>query len=563
MRRLYEWMHRSGHRNERGAVAIVMVLAIVFIAIPIGALAVDLGLQRVARKDAQAIADTAALDAGRALGANAALTDAQATAVAATSAANGSSMAGSTPAMAAHVGYIAPTAAYVSDNGLGCGASYYNSYFAAVPSGLTANAVLVVASGSVSRVFAQAFGAAPGSVCRSAIAKPTTAACFEVRSYLLGLSTANSTALNGLLGNALGTTALGYNGLATSAVSIPLLAAQLGVGSPSQFASTSVTVSQLLTAAATVLSQNGGSSANITLLNTILAGMSASTKGTSIALSKLVDVGTTGAALTGSINLLDLVGGAASVVNGTNFVTVPGITVSVPNLANVTVTASLIEGPQMGCGNGTAKTGQLKLKVSGDLSGLFGGSLLSFASISGGAVSFTVSLANASATMNSLHCASGVPDSISLAVSDQTLASLRVDYSGLSVSTLSLLGISLSPITVGAVTATTNESDPSGTYTLPLPQYYDPSFFATPQTAAPLTSVGLGQLTVAGLTVSNGTTTAGLLNGVLDNLNIALTGTILPTLGITLAGADLAAVGPSSGHPEVSSPSCTMPALAG
>lgn len=562
MHRLRVWLSRSAGRDERGAAAIVMVLAIVFLAIPIGALAVDIGLQRVARKDAQAIADTASLDAGRAMGANASLTDAQATAIATTSAANGSSMAGSSPTMVAHVGYISPTATFVSDNGLGCGASYYNSYFTAVPSGQTANAVLVTASGSVSRVFAQAFGAAPGSVCRSAIAKATSNACFEVRSYLLGLSTANSTVLNKLLSNALSTTVLGYNGLSTSSVSLPLLAAQLGVGSPSQFASTSVTVSQLLTAAATVLTQNGGSSANITLLNSVLAAMSASTKGTSIALSKLVDVGTTGAALTGSINLLDLVGATASIVNGTSFLDT-GLSVTIPGISVTAVKAKLIEGPQMACGNGTAKTGQLQVQLTSSFTGSSGGSLLSLASINAGTITTTVSLANAKATMSSLHCSSGVPDSISLTVTDQSVASLKVDYSGLTVTTLNALGIGILPISLGGVTVTTNENDPSGTYALALPQYYDPNFFATPQTTTPLTSVTTGQLTVLGLTLLNGPTAAGLLNTVLGNLNTALSTTVLPALGINLAGADLAAVGPSSGHPEVSLPTCTLPALAG
>lgn len=563
MHRLRGWLRRRPSRlDERGAAAIVMSLVIVFIAIPIAALTVDIGMQRVARKDAQAIADTAALDTARALAASPSMNNTQLTAVATTTASGGSGLLGSTPTMAAYAGYIDPAATYVSDQGLGCNAATYNTYFTSVPSGKTANAVLVVASGSVSRVFGQAIGAGAGSVCRSSIAKATSTGCFEVRSYLLGLSTANSTALNGLLGNALGTSVLGYNGLATSAVSIPLLAAQLGVGSPSQFASTTVTASQLLTATATVLSQNGGSSATVTLLNSILAGMSASTKGTSVALSKLVDVGTTGAALTGSINLLDLVGATASIVNGTNFVTVPGITVTIPNVGSTTVQASLIEGPQMACGNGTARTGQLKVKITANFSGQTAGSLLTLAGISSGPITITASLANASATMNSLHCTNAVPDSMSLTVTDQTVASLNLDYGGLTVSTLNLLGISLLPISLGGINATVSQPNPAGTYTLALPQYYDPNFYATPQTSSPLPQVTTTQLQVLGLTLLNAPTLAGLLNPLLTNLNTALTSTVLPALGITLAGADLAAVGPTSGHPEVSAPSCTTPGLA-
>ena len=186
------------------------------------------------------------------------------------------------------------------------------------------------------------------------------------------------------------------------------------------------------------------------------------------------------------------------------------------------------------------------------------GSLLSFAQINAGTLTITASLATANAAMTSFHCTNNVPDSMTLQVTDQSLANLSINYSGLTISTLNLLGIGLAPISMGGVSATLTQPDPSGTYTIALPKYYDPSYYTTPQTQSPLPTFSTGSssplVSVLGLTLVNAPTLAGLINPVITNLNTALTGTVLPALGITLAGADLAAV---------STPTCPPPHLAG
>jgi uncharacterized membrane protein len=55
-------------RDSRGAAAIFMALTMCFVILPVTAFVVDIGMQRVARRDAQSIADAAAQDAARALG---------------------------------------------------------------------------------------------------------------------------------------------------------------------------------------------------------------------------------------------------------------------------------------------------------------------------------------------------------------------------------------------------------------------------------------------------------------------------------------------------------------
>lgn len=560
-------MRGSMRRAESGAMAILIALVTCFVIIPLGALAVDLGTQRIARADMQTVADTVALDMARVLQAGGTPTAALAT----TSAARTAGSVGATPTMAVYLGYIAPNATFISDQALGCAGSSaaYNTYFQSSSAG-TPNAVLVTASTSVP--FAIHGGS--GATCRAAIAQAgagtvtctssgcsssTANACYKVRSYLLDLATENSTALNGLLGNALNVSAVSYSGLAGANISALGLATQLGLGTVSNLANANVTFGQLVSAATTVLSQNGGTAAQLSILNALSAGMSGSLAGTVISMGRLLTVASgAGSALDGQMNVLDLIGGSASLINGTSFLTVPGITVSIPSVASVTVKAKLIQPPQMACNGATASTGQLQLQIQGNLSTLSSGSLLSFAQINAGTLTITASLATANAAMTLFHCTNNVPDSMTLQVTDQSLANLSINYSGLTISTLNLLGISLAPISMGGVSATITQPDPSGTYTIALPTYYDPSYYTTPQTQSPLPSFSTGSssplITVLGLTLLNAPTVGGLINPVISSLNTALTGTVLPALGITLAGADLAAV---------ATPTCPPPHLAG
>jgi len=56
--------HRA-QRNDRGAVAAAISVLMAFVLLAIAAFAVDIGMQRVARRDMQALADIVALDLAR------------------------------------------------------------------------------------------------------------------------------------------------------------------------------------------------------------------------------------------------------------------------------------------------------------------------------------------------------------------------------------------------------------------------------------------------------------------------------------------------------------------
>lgn len=438
-------------RDERGAVAVMMALVITFVAIPVAALSVDLGLQRVARKDAQSVADTSALDAARALAANASMTNAQVTAVAAASAARDSKLAGATPAMTAYVGYIAPNATFVSDQTLGCGASTYNTYFTSVPSGKTANAVLVVGRASVSRVMAQALGAGPGSVCRSAVATTSLRACMTMDSYAAALSGSDSSVLGPiqrLLGANLTATALGSSGILTANITaldfLNALQVQLGLASTTQVLAANVTAAQVLQAEETVLYNAGLLQSRGLLQGASIAGTS------TFAVSSLIGITQGGSsALGATVNPLDLAMASAQLANGTNAV---AVSVASSNLTGLSASATIGTRPTQVClGQGAVTMNQtyvgataninapgsltgavtnlvgglqgLLNGVLGLLGGLLGADTYGTPVVTLGQVNATVSLANASGTVTALNCSGATPTSISALESSSLAAS--------------------------------------------------------------------------------------------------------------------------------------------
>ena len=154
-------------RDERGAVTILVALIVCFVVVPFAALVVDLGMMRVARSDMQAVADMTALNMAHDLASGVTPT----AALGASSAGGTTGSIGSPPTVAVYLGYISPSAAFISNQSRGCGTSPYDAYFAAVPTGATANAVLVTATTTVGFVFHPG----SGTVCRSAVAAETNA----------------------------------------------------------------------------------------------------------------------------------------------------------------------------------------------------------------------------------------------------------------------------------------------------------------------------------------------------------------------------------------------------
>ncbi|MDP2775823.1 MAG: pilus assembly protein TadG-related protein, partial [Nocardioides sp.] len=228
-------------RDERGAVAVFLGVSISLLVL-IAAFAVDLGMQRVVRRDMQALADVVALDLARELDGR---TRAQlASAVDATSptsalslsVARNSTTLGDPPVVAAELG------------------AWDGTTFNALADPPTA--VKVTASGSVSF----AFRPGEGGATRTAIGSTIKSACYTMGSFAARFRTGDSALLstllepmNELMRPQANIDALSYTGLANEFVTLDELAVAAGLGSTDQLLTSTITASELIEAAISVL----------------------------------------------------------------------------------------------------------------------------------------------------------------------------------------------------------------------------------------------------------------------------------------------------------------------
>lgn len=332
-------------RREQGAVAVFLSLVICFVMVPLAALAVDLGSQRVARRDAQAVADTVALDMARTLGGGTTPTDAMAQARAASI----SGVAGSAPTVHVYTGYLGAGATFLSNQSLGCDGTTSNGYFTAPPAGTSPNAVLVTVTGSVPF----SFHSGSGGVCRSSIAGIKSTACFKMGSWAARISSSGSSLLaplNSILGVNLALA--DYQGLAVETVTLADLGADSHIGSVDQLLTGGVTYGNLVLAALDVVSRNDPTNtATIAALNK-LATASAAVAGTvKLGQSVVSAASSDAAALEMKLNLLDILTGTALAADGSYGITASMLQVQAPGLGNVaSSTLKITQAAQQGCG---------------------------------------------------------------------------------------------------------------------------------------------------------------------------------------------------------------------
>ncbi|NYG56386.1 pilus assembly protein TadG-related protein [Nocardioides perillae] len=359
---------RRRRRDERGGVlALVAVMASVLLVM--AAFAVDLGMQRVARRDMQAVADIVALDLARLLDGR---TAAQITAGDAThdplQVALGKSVARNDDLTLGDPPQVTATLVDV-DALTGEPVRLASGALAPVPSGAEPDGVLVEAATSVD------FGFAPGSggAQRTALANASTFACFRLGSFAAALSSGDAAVLGvfeAAVQDALGLNlkAVGYQGLLQTFVDLPLLAAELGAGTTDQLAALpAVKVADLLAASARVLGQDGDTAAQGTVLQ-MSQQMSQTLR---VDVADVLAVGA-GSVLEGRVNLVDLLGSAAlgvaaEVSNGNNFLDT-GVAWAAPHVSNGTIALRAIQAPQQACGLlGQAEARTAQVEVAADL----------------------------------------------------------------------------------------------------------------------------------------------------------------------------------------------------
>ena len=350
-----------------------MVALLLVVLVPSSAMAVDLGMQRVVRRDMQTLADVVALDVVRLVDGRTAsqiqagynglptLANALTRAVAR----NDDDVLGDDPTVTAKLAHI--------DTSTGVLDKVSGGVTRAVSGTEVPNTVEITASGAVDFAFIPTRGPAT----RTAVAVPAPSACFRLGSFAVGVDTAQANLLNrvlpGLLNiSSISGTLVGYQGLAAANVSLLDLVgvSGLGVGTPDELLKLDgLTLGQFYAAMATVLQNHGGPTASLTLLQYLSTHVNVLQ---TIAIKDLLGISTAdSAALAASFSILDLVTGAAYLANGSDTLLVPGLSATVPVLnAGARFSLKVGEAPKLACGGigkAKARTGQVDLDLSGTL----------------------------------------------------------------------------------------------------------------------------------------------------------------------------------------------------
>lgn len=429
-----------------------MVAALMTLLLVVAALAVDIGMQRVARRDMQALADVVALDIarelrGRTLADVVAPSPAGAPALRSalrTSLERNEDTLGAAPEVEIQIGSHVPGVGFQPFTDWTDPASGSFAYDAAHADAVP-DAVRVRAGTTVQYSFAPGDGGAR----RAALAvKTDPSACFKIGTFLAGVDSGSSWLLAPVLGDLLGgsvdLTAVGYQGLADAEVSLldMLVALGLSAGDLDRLLSTELDALGLLQLTADALEARGdlagvgldaGATAALGVLDTLVTAVVAGgvdvavPTGQRITVGDLVQVatGAGGAALTTGLNVFDLVTAGLLVSGGTGFVDLD-LAAPVPGLVDPTVRLSMITPPRPGCGvpaggtaaAATATSSAVALEVGADLEAL--GSLdlnlLDIVRLRGRAdpLSLDIGVAEARATLHGVRC--GSPDSLQLAV---------------------------------------------------------------------------------------------------------------------------------------------------
>ncbi|MDT0203265.1 hypothetical protein [Nocardioides sp. AE5] len=528
-------------RDERGAIAI-MVGVLTIVLVGVCSLAVDIGYQRVAARDMQAVADLVALDMARTLKGNTTSTlngtDEWNAAVAASLARNDNDTVGEPLTV------VTCTVAQTELTGAEICATpgIYNPIDGSfVDSGSDgATHVRVITRTKVDFFFP--IFANGGWVNKTAYAESAGGACFSIGSYAAELDTGASPILGPLLtalGGNINLTAANYEGLANTNVDLLyFLGADIGAGTMSELirGDQLVSLGDFYLLAASALRAQSGNTAEVVLLETIAPQV----PGTQIPVADLLALGTGGAAgLDSDLNLLDLVTAGAALANKQAGVSLPGLQVNLGPLANVNASVNVIEAPRTYCGRSNDTEAELpqsaaaRVQLSADAVNLNLGILNTRVSLSG-----SVQAASAKGKLEGISCA---PNSVVIQVSDALLViDLRLEVR---ITALAFLGAITGPILLKA----DSQIDPtSKELVLDSEDRYDQAFhYDNNSSGLPGITADFSQLRLLGLPLGSvlgiilTPLTDLLINPLLKSLDEVLLTPLLASLGLDISGADV------------------------
>lgn len=554
------WSGSGRADDERGAVAVFTALLITSVLIGAASFAVDIGFQRMARRDMQAIADLVAMDMARKL-------DGRTTAALVGTTWN----AGVTTSLDAQgetlgddltVRTCTETEVHAANAGLTA------TGICAYPGILNADGTFSGSAGAaathvkvLTRTRVDYFlpvYASEGTVRRSAVATSQKTACFRLGSFAARLDTSASI-LAPLLNKALGVNldVLSYRGLAAADIRLLDLSAELGLATVDDLSTAKVTLGRVISATSAILTRQSGDPDAVASLAVLQQLNAATSLTTQVDLGKLFSLtDSSSAAKQAEVNVLDLVSGAAFVANGSNALAVP-LSISLPGMTGVTASVTVIEPPQMACGaTGKARAHTAQIQV--DVTGKHTTTLLALVTTTVD-LSFSLKVARADGLLVDAVCGPGTTPS-PFGIDVQTTSGLASLDLSLAARTITLQGL-LPDVTASAKVAA-NLSGGSQLAQLRVP----PKDFNTPvETGSG--SIGLGgrgsTTTVTADVPLVGTTGTEVVNYLLNtvlapvvsSLDTQLLAPVTEAFGLNISGADVYIAPPK--------PSCSSPALRG
>jgi len=525
--------------QQRGSISILAAMSLVFV-IASAALAVDVGQAAWKKRSLQKTTDVIALDAVRALGDR--KDSVNCVSVAQTYAQNSATRNGFD----------------YTNSGLGNSLTVETGHadsstkaFSTSSSCSTANAVRITGTSRSDNRFA------PGNVglTTQSIAMVDPQATYSLGSKLVSLDSTTSpilnTVLQGMLGSSVNLTLVGYQGLAAASTTFGPIWTSLGLGTTSQILNTSVTVKNFLNAAATALTAQGDA-ASLTAATTLGTLASQVNSSSTFKFGDIMQFATGDAtsAASAKMDILEMVGMAASAANGTNAlnVTVP---ITIAGVTSTTMKMALIEPPVIWSGRPGqtpgAHTAQVRIQFDSVLSTQL--TVL----LQHGTVHLPVYMEGAGADGNLTNVQCAIPSSSSTITVHTTTDAVSAKVGTVTDSTLNDPTVS-ADVRAGNIVSISGLVNVTGTATASMPSSATDLVIAllqTMSTGSSSLSLSSQLLSSLALTVQvlgggvNATTVANstlaIINPVLTTLDTTLLNPVrkaIGSLGIALAGAD-------------------------
>jgi uncharacterized membrane protein len=413
-----------------------------------GAMGVDIGFTVTTSRQAQAMADTAALDMARYIN----LADSQKVANYSTYI-NGKLANVQSDNNASNVTFTATGEYWSPTAPIGWTIPKTGCYKQSPPLAIPCTAVLVTATQNVPRIFVSG----TSSVTRTALAAVTPEDGFSVGSYLATLNTQQSGVLNAILstlGTSVNLSAASYAGLANSYVTVQqLMTASAGALTPSNILTVSLPASSWLSFLTTAIgTQQTASNCSATPQPSVCVAYPAlqavGSGGSSLTLCDLVTFNgpTCGGGtlpeqeLSAGLDVLQTLTTEAELANGTNAINVQSA-LGINGVGAATLTLQVVSPPQLAYG--PAGTTATSAQVNADLQ-LSGGSLI-------GTLDIPLTGAQGTATLSSISCSQTNNSFTSAAIAASgTTASAAVTLGGASLGTLTISGAPSTALAFGS-----------------------------------------------------------------------------------------------------------------